>query len=98
MASLEWSLRLVPSRGPDCHLCTSRLPEEQVAPGTLARHTLAPTEGLGSKVWRKRMLGEMAWETAHLCQGLLVSLLGSWTERTVLLSVCQLWGLTQPVS
>lgn len=44
------------------------------------------------------MLGETAWEVAHLCQVLLfVSLLGSGAERTVLLSVltvCQPWSLT----
>lgn len=84
MASLEWSLRFVPSRGPDCHPCTSHLPQKQMAAGGLARHTAASAEVLGSKVWRKGMLGETAWEVVPLCRVLLfVSLLGSGAERTV---------------
>lgn len=32
MASLEWSLRFVPSRGPDCHLCTFTSSSEAGSP------------------------------------------------------------------
>lgn len=75
----------------------SHLSQKQVAPGGLARQTAASAEVLGSKVWRKGMLGETAWEVVHLCQCLLfVSLLGPGAERTVLLSVltvCQPSGL-----
>lgn len=66
----------------------SHLPQKQMAAGGLARHTAASAEVLGSKVWRKEMLGETAWEVVHLCRVLLfLSLLGSGAERTVLLSV-----------
>lgn len=57
MSSLEWSLRLVPSRGPDCHLSTFTSSSGAGGPGGLAGHTSAPAEVLGGKVWRRWVLG-----------------------------------------
>lgn len=60
----------------------SRLSQEQVAPRGLTRHTAAPAEVLGSKVWSKGMLVREPVSWSYLCQGLLsVSLLGSWAEK-----------------